>query len=112
MVDKQHDIPQMLDPAAAYALWAASYPPHAHNPLMLAEERAMLALMPADLRGRAVLDAGCGSGGYVLPALQRGARRVLGVDLSAEMLDRASAELRIENEKLRMNSHRDNSQFS
>ena len=79
----------ILLPAAAYALWAASYPPHAHNPLMLAEERAMLALLPADLRGCAVLDAGCGSGRYLLHALRRNARRVLGVDLSAEMLAQA-----------------------
>src|SRR6476469_3903288 len=78
-----------LAPAAAYALWAASYPPHAHNPLMLAEERAMLALLPGSLRGRSVLDAGCGSGRYLLHALRRGARRVLGVDLSGEMLARA-----------------------
>src|SRR5204862_7747374 len=101
-----------LAPAAAYALWAASYPPHAHNPLMLAEERAMLALLPADLRGRAVLDAGCGSGRYLLHALRRGARRALGVDLSAEMLARARAELKIENEQLRNDLSLDNSQFS
>src|SRR5215212_11799793 len=79
----------ILAPADAYALWAASYPPHAHNPLMLAEERAMLALLPADLRGCAVLDAGCGSGRYLLHAFRRNARRVLGIDLSAEMLARA-----------------------
>jgi len=96
--------PQTLAPAAAYALWAASYPPHAHNPLMLAEERAMLALLPGDLRRRAVLDAGCGSGRYALHALRRGAWRVLGVDLSAEMLARARAELNSENEQLR-NQH-------
>jgi len=83
--------PTTLVPAAAYALWAASYPPHAHNPLMLAEQRAMLALLPDDLRGRAVLDAGCGSGRYVFHALRRNARRVLGVDLSAEMLARAAS---------------------
>jgi malonyl-CoA O-methyltransferase len=81
--------PPTLAPAAAYALWAASYPPYAHNPLMLAEERAMLALLPADLRGRAVLDAGCGSGRYLLHALRHNARRGLGVDLSAEMLAQA-----------------------
>ncbi|HJZ47596.1 MAG TPA: class I SAM-dependent methyltransferase, partial [Roseiflexaceae bacterium] len=79
----------------------ASYPPHAHNPLMLAEERAMLELLPADLRRRSVLDAGCGSGRYLLHALRRGARRVLGFDLSAEMLGRARAELKIENEELK-----------
>jgi malonyl-CoA O-methyltransferase len=99
MIDN-HISPPTLAPAAAYALWAASYPPHAHNPLMLAEERAMLALLPSDLRECAVLDAGCGSGRYLFHALQRGARRVLGVDLSAEMLARARGELNIEHEEL------------
>jgi malonyl-CoA O-methyltransferase len=84
----------VLDPVAAYALWADDYPPYAHNPLMQAEERAVLALLPGDLRGRAVLDAGCGSGRYLIHARRRGARRVLGVDLSAEMLARASQEMR------------------
>jgi len=74
-------------------LWATSYPAHAHNPVMRAEERAMLGLMPDTLRGQAVLDAGCGSGRYMLHALRRGAARVTGVDLSPQMLERASAEL-------------------
>ncbi|MDE2497874.1 MAG: biotin synthase, partial [Xanthomonadaceae bacterium] len=43
---------EILEPREAYALWAASYPPRAHNPVMQAEERAMLALMPVDLRGQ------------------------------------------------------------
>jgi len=84
---------EMLEPRDAYALWAASYPPRAHNPVMRAEERAMLALMPTDLRGQSVLDAGCGSGRYMLHALDRGASRVTGVDLSSEMLARAGEEL-------------------
>lgn len=84
---------EMLEPREAYGLWAASYPPHAHNPVMRAEERAMLALLPTDLRGRAVLDAGCGSGRYLLHALGRGASRVTGVDLCVEMLERAGREL-------------------
>src|SRR5215510_11018917 len=102
----------ILEPVPAYALWAASYPPHAHNPLMLAEERAMLELLPADLRQRSVLDAGCGSGRYLLHALRRGARRVLGVDLSAEMLGRARAELKIENEELKKSRSIANFPFS
>ena len=85
--------PPVLEPAEAYALWAASYPAHAHNPVMQAEERAMLALMPATLQGRSVLDAGCGSGRYMLHALRRGAARVSGVDLSPAMLERAGAAL-------------------
>ena len=99
----------VLDPVSAYALWAAEYPPFAHNPLMRAEERALLSLLPSDLRGLAVLDAGCGSGRYLRHARQRGARAVVGVDLSAEMLARARAELRIENEELRMGQASDHS---
>lgn len=84
--------PAVLEPTAAYALWAASYPAHAHNPLMQAEERAMLALLPATLAGRNILDAGCGSGRYLRHARARGARRALGVDLSRAMLERAARE--------------------
>jgi len=83
----------VLTPAKAYALWAPNYPARAHNPVMQAEERAMLALMPEGLHGQTVLDAGCGSGRYMLHALQRGAARVKGVDLAQEMLQRAAMEL-------------------
>ncbi|WP_445146799.1 class I SAM-dependent methyltransferase [Dyella sp. Tek66A03] len=83
----------ILEPAEAYALWAPEYPACAHNPVMQAEERAMLTLMPAELAGYRVLDAGCGSGRYMLHALRRGAARVVGVDLSPEMLERARIEL-------------------
>ncbi len=82
----------VLAPADAYALWAASYPPTAHNPLMQAEERAMLSLLPDTLWDCAVLDAGCGSGRYLRQARSRKARHLLGVDLSEEMLLRARAE--------------------
>ena len=89
-----NDAAKLLDPAAGYRLWASSYPPHAHNPLMRAEERALLSLLPDNLSGKRVLDAGCGTGRYLLHALRRGARRVVGVDQSPEMLDRAIVELR------------------
>lgn len=83
----------ILDPVEAYALWAPSYPARAHNPVMLAEERAMLGLLPGDVTGRNVLDAGCGTGRYMRHALQRGAGKVIGVDLSPDMLARAASEL-------------------
>lgn len=83
----------VLSPAEAYAMWAPNYPAQAHNPVMHAEERAMLALMPADLHGLNVLDVGCGSGRYMLHALHRGAARSIGVDFSAAMLRRAYVEL-------------------
>src|SRR3546814_13825032 len=60
---------------------------------MQAEERAMLALMPDTLHGKTVLDAGCGSGRYMLHALSGGAARVVGVDLSSQMLARADTAL-------------------
>jgi malonyl-CoA O-methyltransferase len=85
--------PKMIEVAAAYALWAASYPARAHNPFMRAEERAMLGLMPGELQGQSVLDVGCGSGRYMLHALRGGAPRVSGVDLSPQMLQRAELEL-------------------
>lgn len=85
--------PVLLEPAAAYSLWAANYPPRAHNPVMQAEERAMLGLFPDALHGLAVLDAGCGSGRYLLHALRRGAARVTGVDLSSQMLAHANTGL-------------------
>lgn len=80
----------ILAPAEAYALWAADYPAHAHNPVMRAEERAMLGCLPLDLRAAIVVDAGCGSGRYLRHALVRGAAHVHGVDLSPEMLARAA----------------------
>jgi malonyl-CoA O-methyltransferase len=83
----------ILAPEEAYALWAPNYPARAHNPLMQAEERAMLTLMPSDLSGKRVLDAGCGSGRYLLHTLQRHAAQVIGIDLSPDMLRRAEVEL-------------------
>ena len=83
----------VLAPIEAYELWAAHYPAHAHNPVMRSEERAMLAVLPDDLTGATVVDAGCGSGRYVRHVLGRGAARVHGVDLSPAMLARAATEL-------------------
>ncbi|UPG85152.1 class I SAM-dependent methyltransferase [Luteibacter aegosomatis] len=89
-----HAATPVLDPVPAYALWAASYPAHAHNPLMHAEERAMLAAMPSSLEGMAVVDAGCGSGRYLRHVLARGATSATGVDLSPAMLHRAEEWIR------------------
>jgi malonyl-CoA O-methyltransferase len=73
--------------ADAYAAWAPTYPPHAHNALMEAEQTAMLELLPP-VSGRTVLDAGCGTGRYMRLLAALGAR-VIGVDLSQAMVGRA-----------------------
>lgn len=69
----------------AYARWAESYPPQAHNALMRAEEAAVLSLLP-DLRGQTILDLACGTGRYGLFAGQRGAGQVIAIDNSLPML--------------------------
>ncbi len=74
-----------LPSLAAYDLWAASYPPQAHNVLMQVEQQAMVNLMPS-LAWQVVLDLACGTGRYGLLAQEQGARRVIGVDNSPAML--------------------------
>jgi malonyl-CoA O-methyltransferase len=74
-----------LEPDRAYALWAATYAPEAHNPLMRLEERAVLELLP-DLGGKTALDLGCGTGRYLALLRARGAKRAFGLDRSWEML--------------------------
>jgi malonyl-CoA O-methyltransferase len=76
-----------LEPQAAYALWAATYPPNAHNALMVLEQRTVLSLLPGVAR-RTVVDAGCGSGRYLRELRALGADPI-GIDLSAAMLARA-----------------------
>ncbi|APT56397.1 SAM-dependent methyltransferase [Roseomonas gilardii] len=52
---------------------------------------AIQAMLP-DLRGRRVVDLGCGFGWFARWAAEQGARQVLGFDLSERMLERARAE--------------------
>jgi SAM-dependent methyltransferase len=86
---------------AAYDLWAESYPPLPHNPLMRAEQAAVLALCP-DVAGCRVLDLACGSGRYGLLLQQRGASLVVGSDLSAGMLARAPLAHRVRADMLNL----------
>ena len=78
----------MLDRQTAYAEWAPSYPPSAHNALMQIEQAAMVRLMPALDRAR-VLDAGSGTGRYARLAMQHGAGSVIQYDDSTAMLTHA-----------------------
>ena len=56
-----------------------------------AEWPAMRALLP-DLGGSGVVDLGCGFGWFCRWAREQGAARVLGIDISEQMLGRARAE--------------------
>lgn len=55
-----------------------------------AEWPALRALLP-DLKGKAVLDLGCGFGWFCRWAREHGAAGILGMDLSEKMLERARA---------------------
>ncbi len=53
-------------------------------------DRFRIALQASgDLSGKEVLDIGCGSGRYAVEYAKRGASRVIGIDLSSDMLDLA-----------------------
>jgi malonyl-CoA O-methyltransferase len=69
----------------AYSHWASSYPPHAHNALMQAEESAMRELFPS-FTGCTVLDLASGTGRYGRIAQEGGAKLVIGLDNSPDML--------------------------
>jgi len=69
----------------AYAQWAEQYPAQAHNAFMQCETAAMQVLMP-DLQDAVVLDLACGTGRWGQFATEKGARRVIGLDNSPEML--------------------------
>jgi magnesium-protoporphyrin O-methyltransferase len=53
-----------------------------------AMRNTLLGWLPADLRGRRVLDAGCGTGALAVEAAKRGAE-VIAIDLSATLVDLA-----------------------
>jgi malonyl-CoA O-methyltransferase len=77
----------MLSAHEAYELWAATYPPVAHNPLMRVEQEVVEPLL-AHIRARRALDVGTGSGRYVPFLRATGASAVLALDFSLAMLRR------------------------
>lgn len=97
------------DPAfanrAAYDLWAASYPPVPHNPLMRAEQRAMEDLWPKarpQTRTLVALDLACGTGRYSELLERNGAGRVVSMDFSEGMLQRLSGHSRVRADMMRL----------
>jgi ubiquinone/menaquinone biosynthesis C-methylase UbiE len=79
---------------SAYRRWAPVYPPVAHNPLMRAEERAMLARLP-EVAGKAILDLACGSGRYTQRLARMGAAKVVALDFCVPMLEQVASSYRV-----------------
>lgn len=62
-----------------------------HNANNLFETPALFSLLP-DLKGKTILDLGCGCGDHCAQFIRMGAERVVGVDISSKMLAAAEAE--------------------
>lgn len=77
-----------------YERWAPQYSAEPHNPLMTAEQRSILEMLPP-LMGQSVLDLACGSGRYARLAAARGAVDVVALDFSAAMLGRVAVGQRV-----------------
>jgi malonyl-CoA O-methyltransferase len=86
-------MPHVLSPQAAYELWADSYPPVPHNPLMEVEQSIVTRMLEHTSAVRA-LDVGTGSGRY-LPLLATRATHAIGVDFSLAMLARNESPRRV-----------------
>ena len=78
----------------AYERWARVYPPVAHNPLMRAEQAAMLELLPV-VAGSRVLDLACGSGRYSRLLLEANAGQVVALDFCIPMLQQVASASRV-----------------
>jgi malonyl-CoA O-methyltransferase len=80
-----------LSPHSAYQVWAQTYDQREDNAFLQAEERAFVPLLQSlSLNGKAVIDFGCGTGRHLSRCCGRGARSLVGVDFSREMLSRAA----------------------
>ena len=75
----------MLEAHEAYARWAPGYPARAHNALMRVEQRVTEALL-GKIRAKHALDVGTGTGRYRPVLARAGARHIVAVDCSWEML--------------------------
>jgi ubiquinone/menaquinone biosynthesis C-methylase UbiE len=80
-----------LNPVEGYRLWAHTYD-HEANPMLSLERRVLEPLLPT-VAGLDIIDLGCGTGRWLEVLKQSGARSLLGVDFSREMLEVAASKL-------------------
>lgn len=80
----------MLDNETYYDAFAASYEARRHHGYHLLLDQLQAGIVEASALGREVLEVGCGTG-LILSRIARVARRAVGVDLSARMLETARA---------------------
>jgi len=74
-----------LNPLEGYNLWAQTYAKEA-NPIKKYSDE-LISTWLGDLKGKSVLDVGCGAGKFCQFARERGASKIVGTDLSPKMID-------------------------
>ena len=76
-------------PAVAYDLWASAYDDQPGNLMMdLDEEIFSSFLQNIELKGKIVADIGCGTGRHWKKILDKAPQKIIGYDVSVEMLKR------------------------
>ena len=80
--------PKHIDPVQGHRLWAANYDADP-NPLLALEQRILRPHLD-NLKGKFVVDVGCGTGRWMVFA-QAGGATIAGLDLTPEMLAQAAA---------------------
>ena len=77
-----------ISPREGYAQWAPTYNEDA-NPVVAVQERILRAILP-DAHGKTVVDLGCGTGRVLSLWREQGPARLIGIDVSPPMLQRAT----------------------
>jgi cytosine/adenosine deaminase-related metal-dependent hydrolase/ubiquinone/menaquinone biosynthesis C-methylase UbiE len=80
-----------LSSKVGYSIWAQTYDT-APNPMLSLEHRILASILP-DVRELDVVDLGCGTGRWLATMQNAGARSLLGIDSSPEMLQIAKSKL-------------------
>jgi len=80
-----------LTPLEGYNKWSDTY--HVEdNPIKKLSDEFIKSELP-DLKGKSILDAGCGTGVFCKTAIDQRAAFVKGIDLSPKMIGQAKKEL-------------------
>lgn len=80
------------NPAAAYNLWASDYDDQPGNLMIdLDEEIFSSLLQDIELKGKIIADIGCGTGRHWKKILDKAPMKLIGYDVSVEMLKRLQA---------------------
>ena len=80
----------ILSPLEGYNRWAATYSEES-NPIKNLSDSLVEKFLP-NLRGKSMLDAGCGTGKFCAIAEKQNAEVIIGIDLSPAMIEIARAQ--------------------